>query len=580
MESTGSQKKRKRKQSGTKIKVGGGGQNGRANKSPKNNTSKSAGKEKPEATGAGTFAHSRTSTTTLSNLSGSKFSSLPLCEPTLRAFRDGFGYACMTKVQEESIPPALTGTDILAKAKTGTGKTLAFLVPAFERLHKMPARPGKIMGLVISPTRELASQIAVEAGVLAQYHNKQILCIYGGTKIDKDHAKLKRATPDILIATPGRLNDHLENYNLGAKLNEIQVLIFDEADQLLDMGFRPAIEKMLRFLPSKAERQTLLFSATVPADVKKIVDLSINADYQFVDCVGEEQGTHQRVPQSYILCPMESMIKELYLGIKRAVNAAPSDFKIIVFFPTAKMTQFYSELFVKIGIENFEIHSRKSQSHRTKVSDRFRKEHKVMMFTSDVSARGMDYPDVSCVIQAGMPSDRAQYVHRLGRTARAGKEGQGLLLLCNFEAGFMKQVQDLPLEKKESTADSTSDAADTAIANALRQMSPETCTSAYQAWLGFYNSNLKRLGGWSKEQLVETAVRWATKCIGMPEAPALPRKTVGKMGLAGIAGLPVEGGGGGGGGGNRGKGGGKGKGGGGRGKGKGKGKGGKGKGRW
>lgn len=357
-----------------------------------------------------------------------RFTDLPIHADTKRAFVEILRYEHATKVQKDSLPPCLAGSDVLAKAKTGTGKTLAFLVPVIEMLAgtPLPEREGQISALIISPTRELAQQIEVEAKHLCTFHTRTglvrgTLVIVGGQKISRDLAALKgRRIPDILVATPGRLNDHLENHGLQEKTARLKMLVFDEADQLFEMGFMPEIRRILDKLPAPAYRQTLLFSATMPRDVEKLAEKAMRPDnFVYVDTVGEEENTHQHVPQQFVVCPFGEEAAVL-LQHMRAETANPN-FKGIAFFVTARLTQYYAELFCLMGLDVLEIHSRKSQSQREKVAAEFRKRDRCFLFTSDVSARGMDYPDVTAVFQVGAPSESAQYIHRLGRTARAGQ---------------------------------------------------------------------------------------------------------------------------------------------------------------
>ncbi|KAH8050972.1 helicase [Aureococcus anophagefferens] len=414
---------------------------------------------------------------------------------TLKAIAEVLGYETMTKVQEQALPVCTRGRDVVAKAKTGTGKT--------RKDYRAGLRAGS-------------------------------------------------RAPDILVATPGRLNDHLENSAGFARdtLGGLECLVFDEADQLLDMGFRPAIEQMLRAIQAtRLTRQTLLFSATLPADVKGIAKLSMKdgSDYDFVDTVGDaDEQTHSHVPQCCVVCEGKKLHSaELVARLADACSAP--DHKVIVFFTTARLTQLYSELLV--GLQGaqargqapdlaflaktriLEIHSRKSQSHRTKVADAFRDATGgCCLFTSDVSARGMDYPDVTRVVQFGAPADAAQYVHRLGRTARAGKEGSGCLLLSDFEAYFLedKAIKALPIAMQRPLVAGDATGAvlgrvDAALMGAARALPPETCGAAYQAWLGFYNSSLRRLR-WDKDDLVAEANDWAKEILGMAEPPQLRRR--------------------------------------------------------
>ena len=453
----------------------------------------------------------------------------------------------MSKVQAQTIGVSLRGGDVLARAKTGTGKTLAFLVPAIERLRLQgPNRRADSVGaLIISPTRELATQIAEEAKMLLHYlPHFQLQVVFGGTNIRTDLSKLKRRAPDVLVATPGRLNDLLENHGLQQQMKALSVMVFDEADQLLEMGFRPAITQMLNMLPPKQTRQTLLFSATMPADIMGIARFALRESFEHIDCVGEEQSTHQHVAQSVLVHPLETQIVELAFVLKEAMALDPDDFKIICFFTTARLTQFFAELFNLMPGREFsvlEIHSRKSQSSRTKVSDRFRTGNRLIMFTSDVSARGMDYPDVTRIVQVGMPSDKNQYVHRLGRTARAGKSGDGVLLLADFERSFLHGCKDQPIKNRAATQRSAQfDNVKSGIERALGALPLLTIQTAYQAWLGFYNSHLRKLR-WSQTDLVSMANHWVMDCVGAEEPPSLMARTVSQMGLKGVPGLRVEG---------------------------------------
>ena len=475
---------------------------------------------------------SRTTSTTLNALSDSPFSALQVIPELKRSMAEVFQYQNMTKVQEQSIPVSLTGMDILAKAKTGTGKTIAFLIPALHKIQTtttVQSRRGNVSVLVISPTRELASQIEQEALGLTKFLPQLIVqCVYGGTNVKTDLSRFKRSQfPDILVATPGRLNDHLENHGLGQACSALKCLIFDEADQLLEMGFRPAITKMLQMLPPKHTRQTTLFSATMPNDVMGIARFALGTKFEYVDCVGkDDQGTHQRVPQFCTVYDAQVQFEEIAEVLTEGMREP--NFKIIIFFVTARLTGLHAELFKAMGFPVVEIHSRKSQSARTKASKEFRDHHNRVLFTSDVSARGMDYPDVSMVVQVGLPDTKAQYVHRLGRTARAGKTGIGVLMLAQYESFFLtKECRDQPMKQRPQVTQQSSPWTMKTQA-ALRSLPSKTITTAYQAWLGFYNGKQKKLG-WNARELVRQANLFATNNCMMAEPPALMAKTVGKV---------------------------------------------------
>ena len=269
-----------------------------------------------------------------------------------------------------------------------------------------------------------------------------------------------------------------------------------------------------------------------------MAEFSMRPGFKLVDCVGKEESTHQHVPQTSLVHPLETQMAELLLLVEESMQEP--DYKVMIFFVTARLTQFFAELLTHAQVPVLEIHSRKSQSHRNKMSEKFRNTSCQVMCSSDVSARGMDYPDVSRVIQVGMPSDKAQYIHRLGRTARAGKNGSGVLLLADFEQGFLRQLKDLPVTQRPQTNHQLIQQTQSRLQPAIRAMPELTCGMAYQAWLGFYNSSLRTLG-WSQRDLVDRGNQWVTECAGQREPPALQAKTVGKMGLKGVPGLRIEG---------------------------------------
>ena len=467
--------------------------------------------------------------------SGVAFSSLTnVSAATQRAIREVLGYQYMTPVQAQTLPVCLSGGDVIAKAKTGTGKTMGFLLPSIERVVAAGHAPGRaIHVLVMSPTRELAMQIAKECEKLVTFQGGiSVQSVIGGTNMRSEQKRMAQRPPTVLVATPGRLQDHLNNTpNCAQMLSGIHTLVFDECDQLVDQGFWPAISKILNFLPSPAARQTLLFSATMG---KRVIDAgkqTMRPGFQVVDTVGEEVSTADAVAQSAMVVPLDFLNAALVAAVQRA-RSVPSH-KIIVFFTTARQTQWAAELFAAMGMPVHEIHSRKSQTARERVSKQFKNETNTVMFSSDVSARGMDYPDVTQVIQVGAPMSKEQYIHRLGRTARAGKSGEGMLLLTPHEDSFLRTIRDLPVKHLQFERD---DNVAMAAAEGARLVDPKTGALCYQAFLGYYNSC--SFAKMRKPQLVQMANQWAA-CMGLPGPPRLEKKTVGKMGLKGVAGLNV-----------------------------------------
>ncbi|KAI8544974.1 hypothetical protein RHMOL_Rhmol07G0007000 [Rhododendron molle] len=471
-----------------------------------------------------------------SYLSETRFDQCSVSPSSLKGIKDA-GYEMMTVVQEATLPVILKGKDVLAKAKTGTGKTVAFLLPSIEVVVKTPPvdsdqkRP-PIIVLVICPTRELASQAAAEANTLLKYHPSiGVQVVIGGTRLTLEQKRIQANPCQILIATPGRLKDHIENTaGFATRLMGLKVLVLDEADHLLDMGFRKDIERIIASVPK--QRQTLLFSATVPKEVRQICHIALKRDHEFIDTVGEgTEETNAQVSQMHLVAPLDKHFPLLYVLLKEHI-ADDVDYKVLVFCTTAMVTRLVADLLGELNLNVREIHSRKPQSYRTRVSDEFRKSKGLILVTSDVSARGVDYPDVTLVIQVGLPSDREQYVHRLGRTGRKGKEGQGILLLAPWEESFLSSIKDLPIAKAQIP--SIDPETNKKVERALSHVEMKNKEAAYQAWLGYYNSN--KIVGRDKYRLVELANEFS-RCMGLDNPPAIPKLVLGKMGLRNIPGL-------------------------------------------
>lgn len=269
--------------------------------------------------------------------------------------------------------------------------------------------------------------------------------------------------------------------------------------------------------------------------MKSMCEIALKKGYTYIDTVGEDNvETHMKVQQEYLLVPLEKQLSILYALLKEHAVEDP-DFKVLVFCTSAKCTALFAEFYKKLGMNTLEIHSRKSQSFRTKASNEFRNHPGgVIMFTSDVSARGVDYPDVTFVVQVGTPASREQYIHRLGRTGRAGKEGRGLLLLTPWEEVFLRSLNDITITQSKGTE--VSPDIEAKVNKALGYIDEDTKSKAYQAWLGYYNSC--RLLKWDKQTLVKRANLFSST-LGLRQPPALLKKTVGMMGLRNVPGLTV-----------------------------------------
>nr|XP_043607245.1 probable DEAD-box ATP-dependent RNA helicase 48 [Erigeron canadensis] len=473
-------------------------------------------------------------------LSSKRFDECNVSTLTIKALKLA-GYVQMTKVQDATISTCLEGKDVLVKAKTGTGKSAAFLLPAIEAVLKASnsnvakrLRVPPICVLILCPTRELASQIAAQANVLLKFHEGiGVQTLVGGTRFKVDQKRLETEPCQIIIATPGRLLDHIENKSgFSARLMGLNMLILDEADHLLDLGFRKDLEKIVDCLPR--QKQSLLFSATLPKEVRRVSQLVLKREHAYINTVGLGPETHDKVNQSYIIAPHEQHFQIVHHILKDHI-AQFHNYKVIVFCTTSMMTSLMFSLLREMRMNVREIHSRKPQLYRTRVTEEFKESSQLILVTSDVSARGMNYPDVSLVIQVGIPADREQYINRLGRTGREGKGGEGIILLAPWEEYFLEEVKDLPLQKSSSPhldPDMT-----VKIEKSMAKVDPSVKEAAYHAWLGYYNS-IREIGR-DKTTLVELAKGFSDS-IGLDKVPSLFRKTVVKMGLKDIPGIRVR----------------------------------------
>lgn len=462
------------------------------------------------------------------------------------------GLTTMTEIQAKTFDAAASGQDVLARARTGTGKTMAFLLPSLERILENPI-PGQVNMLILCPTRELASQIAEQTRQLTSAHSGiSYQVMFGGASRRRDVERLENKVPTILVATPGRIQDHFDNTYVGDRrfstlFHRTQLLVLDEMDRLLDMGFRGAVEQIISYLP--LQRQTLLFSATLPPGVRHLVERNMNKDFVTVDCIHDSDPathTNELVQQSHVIVPNDKLVLAK-IGILLRIMQDPNA-KMICFFPTTKMTKYYAELFNQgLGRTVMELHSGKSQSYRTSASNRFRELKRGVLFTSDVSARGVDYKDVSHVVQVGMADSRETYIHRLGRTARAGKKGHGILILSDIEKGFLRQLQGLDVgvdEEMQQVVDSPpSDEVSEklepvleSIRNGQNKSLVKSAQASYRGMIGYYRGHLKRIGVKSPEKLV-SFVNDYSKQTGVSKIPALSAKAARSMGVYGISGL-------------------------------------------
>jgi ATP-dependent RNA helicase RhlE len=357
------------------------------------------------------------------------FSELGLIPELTRALADA-GYDAPTPIQAEAVPAALRGQDLLGCAQTGTGKTAGFLLPTLQRLAAS-GRPGRLRALVLTPTRELAAQVGESARTYGRHLPLRAAQVFGGVGIEPQVRAL-RAGVDILIATPGRLLDHMERGTV--RFHELEVLVLDEADRMLDMGFLPDVRRILKALPSA--RQTLFFSATMPQEIERLIHETLKAP------VVIEVGRRAR--------PVD--------GVRQVAYAVDADRKkdllchlltagdmrhVLVFTRTKARADRLARHLVRTGRQVAAIHGNKSQGARVKALSRFKSGQIDVLVATDLAARGLDVEGISHVINFDVPNVPEDYVHRIGRTARAEATGDAISLVAADEAAYVRGIERL-----------------------------------------------------------------------------------------------------------------------------------------
>lgn len=364
------------------------------------------------------------------------FTDLPLSDPTKQGLKSSH-FAVMTDIQAKAIPLALQGHDILGAAKTGSGKTLSFIVPVLENLyrHQHIGPDAGLGALILSPTRELAIQIFDVLRKIGRHgHMFAAGLLIGGKSLQDEREALTKM--NILVATPGRMLQHLSQ-TAAFQVDDLKMLVLDEADRILDMGFQRDVDAIVEYLPK--ERQTLLFSATQSKKVSDLARLSLQ-DPEYVSVHAEDKSaTPKGLTQNYIVCPIEEKLDTLWSFIQASKKS-----KILCFFSSAKTVRFVYEAFrhMQPGIPLLHIHGRQKQGARLDTTAKFSAAKHSCLFATDVAARGLDFPAVDFVIQVDCPDDVDTYIHRVGRTARYNREGRGVLFLApSEEEGMLKRLE-------------------------------------------------------------------------------------------------------------------------------------------
>ncbi|CAH9056529.1 ATP-dependent RNA helicase RhlE [Pseudoalteromonas holothuriae] len=338
-------------------------------------------------------------------------------------------FAIPTPIQMQSIPLLLAGHDLVATAQTGTGKTAAFMLPILHHLLSKPEQLGQVRVLVVTPTRELAQQVAQSAQSYGQCTSLKVACLYGGANIGPQEKALK-AGVDVVVATPGRLLDHLIKGTLSLK--QVSHLVFDEADRILDMGFIGEIKRVMRHLPAK--RQTMLFSATIDEQVQTLVKQWLNEPKRI--SVDKQNSAAQKVEQVFYAVD-EDRKRELMSHLIGKNNWQ----QVLVFTRTKNMADELAKELNKDGLATLAIHGDKSQGARDKALSQFKTGKTRVLVATDVAARGLDIVDLDYVINAELPYIAEDYVHRIGRTGRAGKTGYALSLVSIDEQWLLEEIE-------------------------------------------------------------------------------------------------------------------------------------------
>jgi ATP-dependent RNA helicase RhlE len=360
------------------------------------------------------------------------FQNLGLSKPLLDALA-AKNYTQATPIQSQAIPTVLTGRDLLGIAQTGTGKTAAFMLPALDRLaaaRNIP-KPGQIRMLVLAPTRELASQIAAMAEAYGKFMRLSVGVIFGGVPNGKSVRTVSRGL-DVLVATPGRLLDLIDQRALS--LRELEILVLDEADQMLDLGFIHALKRIVALVPPN--RQTLFFSATMPKTIKELADRYLTNPAEVA--VTPIAKTADRVEQSVVMVNQGEKTALLTVLLRGEGFG-----RTLVFSRTKHGADKMVRLLEAAGIPAAAIHGNKSQAQRERALTLFRSGQMPVLVATDIAARGIDIPNVGHVINYDLPEVPEQYVHRIGRTARAGAEGKAIAFCSHEERGLLRDIERL-----------------------------------------------------------------------------------------------------------------------------------------
>jgi ATP-dependent RNA helicase RhlE len=358
------------------------------------------------------------------------FNQLGLSAELLRAIKEK-GYAEATPIQQKAIPLILEGRDVLAGAQTGTGKTAGFTLPMLHKLQHSPHNRRSVRALILTPTRELAAQVAESVRGYGAHLPFRTAVIFGGVSINTQIDKLRKGV-DVVVATPGRLLDHLQQKTID--LSKVEFLVLDEADRMLDMGFIHDIKRILKVLPAK--RQNLLFSATFSDDIRSLADKLLNSPTEIA--VAARNQPADLVKQ--VVYPVDQSRKRELLSHR---IGAENWRQVLVFTRTKRGANRLAEHLSADGLNAEAIHGNKSQAARTRALKDFKSGRVRVLVATDIAARGLDIERLPHVVNYELPFVPEDYVHRIGRTARAGHEGHAVSLVCIDEANLLRDIEKL-----------------------------------------------------------------------------------------------------------------------------------------
>jgi superfamily II DNA/RNA helicase len=361
------------------------------------------------------------------------FASLGLSPELLRAVEEA-GYTTPTPIQAQGIPHVLKRRDVIGIAQTGTGKTASFTLPMIELLARGRAKARMPRTLILEPTRELAAQVAESFEKYGRYNKLSMALLIGGVSFDDQDRKLDRGV-DVLIATPGRLLDHFERGKL--MLSQVQILVIDEADRMLDMGFIPDVERICKLIPFT--RQTLFYSATMPAEIRRLTEQFLQNPVRVE--VARPATTAATIKQEIVSVPNDDWAKRE--ALRTLIREAGDITNAIVFCNKKHVVDIVAKSLAKHGFNAAPLHGDLDQSVRMKTLERFRNGEITILVASDVAARGLDIPNTSHIFNFDVPYHPDDYVHRIGRTGRAGRSGEAYMLASSADTKYVDAIERL-----------------------------------------------------------------------------------------------------------------------------------------